>query len=310
MAEDPAANPAADPVDPPAGDPPSDPSADPQAAGNGKDVPPTGDPSPAEDWREHIQDTKLREHSGRFTSVVDLLGKHFELRQQLSTAIQPLGKDATDEQVATYRKAIGVPEAVEGYEFAMPEGMEATDGDKAFQTAAAETFHGLNISAGQAKGLNEWWNGVTAAMQKAQIDDDKAYADESMAALKKEWPGKEYDRNKALADLAAAKMFGDAFDDVRNIETKDGRFVLDHPAFVKALAGVGTEMSEGRLGGVLTEGDRDGVQGQIDELDKKIDAATAEGDGEKANKLYQEQQELYRKIHGSALVVGVAGRTV
>lgn len=263
-----------------------------------------------DDWRAPIKDEKLRDHAGRFVTVEDMARQSLELRQTLSSAIKPLGTNPTDEQVAEFRKAIGVPETHEGYEFAMPEGQEATDGDKAFQANAAETFHRLNIPADTAKGLNEWWNGVTAATQQELIAADKKYADESEAALKAEWPGKEFDRNKAFADGAVTKLFGDELDAVREIETKGGRFVLDHPAFVKAFAGIGREMNEGRLGGVLTEGDRDNVQGQIDEMEKMIEKATNEGDGEKANKLYQEQQGLYRKIHGPSLVVGAEGRVV
>lgn len=262
-----------------------------------------------DDWREHIQDTKLRDHAGRFTSVVDLLGKHFELRQQLSTAIQPLGKDATDEQVEAYRKATGVPKTAEEYVFALPEGRESTEADKAFQASAAGVFHKFNIPVETAKGLNEWFNDIQVALGKAQIDADTAYAKETEAALKVEWPGKEFELNKAFADRAAAKVFGDAFDDVKRIETKDGRFVLDNPAFVRMLAGIGREMSEGRLGSVMTEGDQNAIENQIDELEGKIEKATNEGDGEKANKLYIEQQELYRKLHGSVPIVGSEGRT-
>ena len=229
----------------------------------------------------------------------------------LSSAIKPLGKDPTDEQVATYRKAIGVPETAEGYEFAVPEGYEQTEFDKVFQTSAAKVFHDFNLSADQAKGLNEWYNEMTAAAQQDVVAADKKYADESEKALKAEWPGNEFEINKAFADRAAAQLFGDDLDEVRNIETKDGRFVLDHPAFVKVFAGVGREMGEGRLGGVtLNEGDRDNVQGQIDELQKKIEAASATNDHETANKLYLTQQELYRNLYGSGTVVGSEGRTV
>ena len=261
-----------------------------------------------DNWRSGIQDEKLRDHAGRFTSVLDLVGKHYELRQQLSTAIQPLSSDATDEQVTSYRKAIGAPDTVEGYEFAMPEGQEATDADKAFQSSTAEMFHGLNITSAQANGLNEWWNELRGATLEAQVADDKAYADETLAELKREWPGAEFDRNKQFADFAAVKVFGDALDEVRNIETKDGRFILDHPSFVKMLAQYGREMEEGTLGGAMTDSDRDSIQGEIDDLGKQIDKAKAEGDRSKANTLYVAQQELYRKSYGAGSIVGAEGR--
>lgn len=264
--------------------------------------------APDDNWRSGIQDEKLRDHAGRFTSIIDVVGKHYELRQQLSTAIQPLPSDPTDEQVTSYRKAIGAPETVEGYEFAVPEGHEVTDQDKAFQASAAEMFHGLNITSAQGEGLNEFWNDLRTATLEAQVDADKAFADETLAELKREWPGEEFSRNKQFADLAAAKVFGDNLDEVRNIETKDGRFILDHPSFVKMLAQYGREMEEGTLGGAMTDSDRDSIQGEIDDLGKQIDKAKAEGDRSKANSLYVAQQELYRKSYGAGSIVGAEGR--
>ena len=288
-AEPVAVDPPAEPVASPAADPPA-PSAD------------------DDNWRSGIQDEKLRDHAGRFTSVLDLVGKHYELRQQLSTAIQPLPSDATDEQVTSYRKAIGTPETVEDYEFVVPEGHEITDNDKAFQASAAEMFHGLNITSTQAKGLNEFWNELQGATLEAQVNEDKAFADETEAALKREWPGVEFDRNKQFANLAASKVFGDSLDEVKNIETKDGRFILDHPSFVKMLAQYGREMEEGTLGGAMTDNDRDTVQGEIDVLQGKIEKAQANGDAVKANDLYQAQQRLYEKVYGTGSIVGSENR--
>lgn len=293
---------AVDPVDPPA-DPPVDP-----PGANGSGDPPVDPPAASGDWYGTVQDTRLRDHAGQFTSVIDLLGKHFELRKSLSTAIQPLGKDATDEQVTAYRKATGVPDTAEGYVFTAPEGHEFTEDDKTFHKSAAEMFHTTNTPVDKANAQIAWFNEYAAQVQKAQIDSDKKYADETEAALKVEWPGDSYPRNKAFADRAAAKVFGDELDAVRNIETKDGRFVLDNPVFVKMLAGIGREMSEGRLGSVMTEGDEAALDTEIDGLESQIEKATAEGDGVKANTLYLKQQELWRKKVGSVPIVGSEGR--
>ena len=261
-----------------------------------------------DDWRASIEDTDLRKVADRFPSPTAMTEAMVDLRKRDSQTRVP-GKDASEKDVTAYHKASGVPEKAEAYEFAVPEGHEITDSDKAFQTAAAETFHGLNITADQAKGLNTWWNDMTAAAQQAQIDADKTYADETEEALKKEWPGKEFKLNKTFADRAASRVFGDELDDVRNIETKDGRFILDHPAFVRMLAQYGREMEEGRLGSVMTDGDRDNVQDKIDDLRERIDKAMAENDSEKANRLYQEQLALDATIVGTGPVVGEEGRT-
>lgn len=261
----------------------------------------------AGDWRSSIEDADLRKVADRFASPTDAIKAVSDLRKRESTSIRALGKDASDDEVTAYRKATGVPETAEGYVFEAPEGVEFSDADKAFHTSAAEVFHKLNIPTVDAAALTEWWNETAAATQQAQVAADKAFADESEAALKAEWPGEEYDRNKAIADKAATDLFGATIDAVREIETKDGRFILDHPSFVKMLAQVGREMQEGRLGSVLSDGDRGGVESQISELQDRIDKAQANRDHNMANKLYQEQQGLYRKLHGSAPIVGAEG---
>ncbi len=262
------------------------------------------------DWRASIPEGKLRDHAGRFTSPTHMSENSLELRQQLSTAIQPLPTNPTDEQVTTYRERIGVPKTAEDYAFDTPEGHELTDTDKDFRSAMSALFHGQNISVDQAKGLEAGYGEFAAKLAQAQIDGDKKFADETSEALKVEWPGAEFERNKAFADAAVAEGFGDNVEEVRHLELKDGRFVLDHPIFLRMLAKFGREMDEGKMGGVMTEGDRGGVENQIDDLQTQIEKAQARGDGSKANKLYQEQQGLWRKITGAGPVVGAEGRTV
>lgn len=261
-----------------------------------------------DDWRAPIEDKELRKVADRFASPADMAKAVSDLRKRESTSIRLPGKDASDEDVAAYKAAIGVPENVDGYEFALPEGREATDDDKAFQSAAGEVFHKLNISAEQATGLNAWWNEFQAQAEAAQTEADKAFAAETEAALRKEWPGQEFDRNKVFADRAATELFGDTIEQVREIETKDGKFVLDHPALVKVLARVGREMDEGKLGSVISEGDRDAIDTQIADLDKKIEVAQRSGDRETANRLYQQQLALTQKIVGNQGIVGAEGR--
>src|SRR3546814_15328021 len=117
-----------------------------------------------------------------------------------------------------------------------------------------------------AKVLNAAWNEMTVAMKAEQIASDKKFADESAAALKASW-GKDFEANKAYADRAADQMFGDDLEELRTMETKDGRFVADHPVMLKALASIGREMGEAgivpRLTGDAAEQAHDENRGQI-----------------------------------------------
>lgn len=278
-----------------------------EGAGDEGGAKPNGE---TDDWRSAIEDESLRRVAERFTSPVDAVKAVADLRKRESNSVRLPGKNASEEDIASYRKAIGVPESPDKYKFSMPEGHEPTEADAAFQKSVAETFHTLGVPAETAQGLVDWFNEYSTAVHQAQVDADKQFAEESEAQLKKEWPGAEFDRNKTFANQAALRLFGDELEDVRNIETKDGRFVLDHPAFVRILAQYGREMEEGTLGGAMSEAQIETLDGEIDDLQSKIEEAQRKGDPEKANSLYIKQQELYRKKVGSASPVGAQGRTV
>jgi len=262
-----------------------------------------------DDWRDSVTDTKLRTHAGQFTSVVDLVGKHYELRRQLSTAINPLTADATDEQIATFRERLGVPKTADLYEFASPEGHEPTEDDKAFQASAAEMFHRLNIPADAAKGLNEWWNGMTAKGLESQLATDKAFAEEATATLKNEWPGEEYATNKNFAQAAVAELFpGDILTEVRNLETKAGNFVLDDPNFLRVFAHLGRQMETKGSLAPMSDGERGAVDATVADLRSQAQEAHARGDFSVANKLSEQERDLYSRRDGAQPLVGAEGR--
>lgn len=262
----------------------------------------------APDWRTGVQDEKLREHASRFTSLDDLVKANLDSRQKLSTALIPPGKDAKPEEIAEYRKKTGVPDAPAGYVFEDPDGYQPTDSDKAMRAKFAETFHAHNLPAETAKALTAAYRDIFTNQVASMKAADEAYARESEAALRKEWPGAEYDTNKAYAERGAKQMLGADYEAARLIEDKAGRFVLDNPVMLKMLAKIGRESSEGGLGGVVSESQRDTIQGQIDSLRKSIAEAQNSGDSRKANELYQREQNLIAQLQGNKAIVGSQGR--
>ena len=264
------------------------------------------------DWRAPIEDEKLRSHADRFSSPADLVRAHLDLRQKLSKAIVPPGKDASEEDVAAYRKALGVPESPEGYKFPeLPED-QLTDDVKASRETWAGRFHELGVSADVAMKLSEMVNKDQQAFMEAEARADKEFADEQMAALKSEW-GKDADvnmkfANRALVDIAG--RVGVDMEDLKGIQGKDGRFLLDHAPLAKVFAEIGREMGEGTLGGGIDESAREGLENQVSEIREQIEKARSEGNNKKANDLYQKEQALLAKISGNQPVVGAAGRSV
>lgn len=259
-------------------------------------------------WREQVTDPDLRKIADRFNSPQDAIKAVADLRKRESTSIRIPGENATDEERAAYRKAIGVPEKPEQYAFVMPEGREANDVDKAFQNHFAQVFHKFDIPAHAAKGLNDEWNKFIDEAAKVQAEADKSFAKATMDALKQEW-GDDFERNNTLATRAAQEILGKDFEAATQIETKDGRLLLDHPIMMRAFASIGSEMAEGRLGPSMGDSERASIQDRIDDLQNRKMEAMDKGDRRTASRLDAEQQALYSKLEGDAPIVGSQGRT-
>lgn len=293
------------------GDAPEDPKA---KKGSGKKPDAKDAKDDADDWRANISDEDLREHASRFASLEELVRGNKELRRERdqlkSKAVVPPGKDASEEEVAAFRKAIGVPDSPDKYEFPELPDEEMTDEVKASREAWAKVMHEHNVPADAAKALAERMQQSLQEKQEAQAQADREFAQQQDQALKKEW-GKDYDANKEYATQAVrelASRTGIDLEGLRHKEMKDGRFLLDDADVLRLFAPIGREMSEGTLGRTVDDGERQRIEDEISDLRQKINKAQADGDSRKANELYQKEQQLIAKRDGSQPVVGASGR--
>ena len=264
------------------------------------------------DWTADLPDD-LKETGKRFTSKADAVRAIIDLRKRESQVRVP-GKDAKPEEIAAYHKAIGIPEKPELYEFPeLPEGLELNDQVKESRAQWSQRFHALGIPKQTASELSKLANEDAVRQAQAQIESDKAFATQQEAALRKEWPGEEYDRNKTLANNAFREIssrVGVNVEALAQIEMKDGRFLMDRAEIVRIFAAIGREMSEGTLGPTLTESEADSIDDQISGVRAQQQEAQASGDSKRANKLYQQEQALIGKKAGNKPVVGSRGRMV
>lgn len=261
------------------------------------------------DWRTVIQDEKLREHAKRFHSIDDLVRANLDSRARLSKAIVVPGDNADDRDVMAYRRAIGVPETPDDYEWPdLPDEPSKAEQVSAERAEWASFFHEHSFTKPQAELAIAKVAEMTARHMQADIAADAAFAAEQESRLRAEWPGAMFEKNRQFADRAVTELFGDELDRIRHLETKDGRFVLDNAAFVKAFARFGQEMSEGSLGGVMTESAHESVSQQIADLRDQRKAAIDRGDQSRANQIQARIHELYAKRDGSQPVVGKDSR--
>jgi len=263
-----------------------------------------------DDWRSDLPED-LRKTAERFTSKADAVRAIENFRKRESQVRVP-GKNATEEEVAAYKKAVGVPDKPELYEFPDLKDQEITDEIKASRQVWGKRFHELGVSKDTAKALSNLVNEDQQKYLLSQVEADKAFAKSQEEALHTEWKD-DFDKNKTFANRAFSEIANRAglkLDDLTKIETKDGRFLMDRAEMLRIFSIIGREMAEGSLGPVLTDAERDTVEDQISDVRKEIVEAQDKGDSKRANKLYQKEQALISKKQGSKPIIGAAGRMV
>src|SRR3990167_8829690 len=295
----------------PAVAPESAPTAEPPAAAAPEAPPvastePPPTPSPV-DWRLPISKDDLKKHAERYNTLDDVLQGNLEMRSKLSTAIIKPGKNAKPEEIQAWNKALGIPENQDGYqyvpakefeaEFKAPEAQERL---KSFNAVA----HKAGLSADGYKAIMDWRNAEIAKDQRAIVEADKKFADDSEAALKKEW-GKDYDRNKEFANRGAEALFKGDFKAFRELEMKDKRFLADNPIMVKAMAEFGRMTSEDGLGPVpMSDSDMTSLRSQLEDLTAKKMDAQNDGKDAEAKRLHGEIIKISKRIAGTRAYSG------
>jgi len=273
----------------------------------GYEPPKTDEPK---DWRDGL-DEDLKKTADRFTSPADAIRAINDLRKRDSQVRLP-GKEATPEEIAAYHKAIGVPEKGEDYDWPEVSEEELTDQLKESRKIWGERFRDMGVPKETAKIIATMVNEDIAAAQAAQMEEDKRYVTQSETDLRKEWGG-DYEKNHTLANRAFNAIAEKArvnIEALTQLETAEGRFLLDHPDINRIFAIVGREMDEGSLGPALTETEADGLKEQIDTVRKQMAEAQQNGNSKKANELYQKEQALITKLSGNKPLVGASGRTI
>lgn len=142
----------------------------------------------------------------KYPGFPDLVKAHMGLRQRLgkgADAVLVPGQDASPEEVAAYRKAIGAPDAPEGYTLKpekLPEGVAWND-DLAKPFAAIAHKHNISQAAMQelvAENLRQQTlQGETVGKM---VEERRA---ENLGKLKEAW-GQSFDKNLDLARRGAA----------------------------------------------------------------------------------------------------------
>lgn len=248
-----------------------------------------------DDWRARMagDDKKLLGFLGRYPSeraFVEAAKKDREFAVQ--TRVVKLPENPTDEEVAAYRKANGIPDEATGYFDALGD-LTVGDDDKPVVEQFLSAMHETNAPPALVKAAVATYYQIVEEQQAAEADADRIMQSESVEALREEW-GPDYKRN-----LNAMHNYLETLPEtVRSAFTHgrgaDGRPLGFNADVVKWLAGKALE--ENPLATVVPGAGQTSIQA--------VDARIAELEGKMGNRnsdywrgpLAEKQQAEYRDL--------------
>lgn len=180
------------------------------------------------------------------------------LETRLQSAIFKPGEGAKPEDIAAYRKALGVPDSPTDYKFTPAEGVEH---DPKMLEWAASTFHKHGVSQEAAAGIAQEWDGFVqglgAAMEEAHTTEVAEGVKVAEETLRGEWK-QDFDKNveetkrgyQAFEKIVPG--FGQLID---SVEVQAGLKLGNDPRMLKVFHAIGRAIGDdGNLPGMRPQG--------------------------------------------------------
>lgn len=277
-------------------------------AGNGAIVTVNPFSQPSETWRDNViealapADDKAREkftnQVSRYTDPVQLILSGFEAQDRIrrGEVSSGLPENPSEEQLASYRAANGIP--TEAGEYRTAEGTVLSDADKTVIDTLKPIIHKHNIPQ---KAFEEAVSGLLGAQQAQHdlmvtrdVDDTRT----TEAALKDLWGG----QFKAYRDLISGQLMRRLGDEDReallNARGPDGKALWNRVGIMQMFAQVFNETDPLDVV-VPVDGDQIGsLEAEIKQLEAKMgtpewykDAAS----NDRLDQLYEQREKYYAR---------------
>lgn len=271
-----------------------------------------------------LQDPKVRDFAGRFTSFEEAARAGLEFRQKLSGAFQLPGATADEAERAAFRaKVLGVPETAAGYDLRQPEDLPEelqplADGSHPLLDRWKARMHEIGAPPEVAQAAYDFLVEDIIKEGKASLAArDRGFAAEAAQELHTLW-GADYEDNRRLAARTAARwgegagLAPDQLGALLEEARLDGQPLGSHPAFLRLFAAIGERMREpgGELLLGLDAAPAEGGEARMRDLTGQAYAAQERGDRDGARKLFQERDALAQQIGGGEPIVGAGARTL
>lgn len=204
----------------------------------------TVQPTFGDNWRKDLagEDDKVLKRLDRFGSPKDIVSSYLELEKKLSErpGKPTLPQNATPEQLAEYRKEIGVPESADKYDLTLPKGLVIGETEKPLVDNYLKYAHDNNLPNDVVKANLNWYLPLQQEMEVAQAEADKDYQVSQDEALRKEW-GADFKANINIVSGVLSMTTEDVADQLMLGRTADGKVIGDDPRMLKLLVALGRE---------------------------------------------------------------------
>lgn len=196
-----------------------------------------------------------------------LATSYLELEKNFSGRVKVPGEKATEEEWNAFHKAVGRPEAPDGYKITLPAMPEGMPQDGKLLKDFLPVFHAAGLTQKQVQQIATKYAEAEFAEYQTRKTLEGTTRQENVAQLEREW-GATYKQQMALGDKAAQE-WGD--DELR--ELLKHPVIGTEPALRRFLANIGQLGLEGKYYDADAVGA--GMQSPA-ELDKRIEAIRAD----------------------------------
>jgi hypothetical protein len=169
------------------------------------------------------------------TPIQDVLKSYGELEKKLGQRVQPPGPEARPEEVAVWRKNMGVPERPDGYGIKRPEEVPVELWNDELVRGFADVAHKHHLPAAAAQELVQWWNGQQMAAISRYQHESGTGRETMVQGLQQEW-GDKFESNLYAAQRVAG---------IAKLDVNDPA-IGDNPAVIRALHAMAALVSEDR----------------------------------------------------------------
>lgn len=224
-------------------------------------------------WMSQLPDDyKVNETLSQFKTIGDLGSKFLEIDGQtkqfdekLAKYIPKLGENATEQEILTFRQAMGIPAKPEDYKLERPTLPEGVPYDEGMEKTFRDTAINLNMTPQQVQGIYKMFNDYELNLHNEATKFIAENREKSVNALKDIWKGDDFVKNteetkrafrETLKVINIPESLGGAEAVIKEFDESG---FGDHPAMIYFFNNLYQKISDDKFirGGISTVGARE-----------------------------------------------------